>query len=195
MHITKIVNSVFISNTFILIDENSLDCWLVDVGDIEPILEAVGDKEVKGIFITHTHYDHIYGINKLVERFPDCIIYTSQYGKEGLFSDKLNFSRYHADPILFQGNHIEVLEEGDEISLFPNVVLRTMYTPGHDWSCMSYYTDGVIFTGDSYIPNIKVVTSLPKSNKQEAQVSLDRILELCENRDIYPGHNEIVKRN
>ena len=195
MHITKIVNSVFTSNTFILIDENSLDCWLVDVGDIEPILEAVGDKEVKGIFITHTHYDHIYGINKLVERFPDCIIYTSQYGKEGLFSDKLNFSRYHADPILFQGNHIEVLEEGDEISLFPNVVLRTMYTPGHDWSCMSYYTDGVIFTGDSYIPNIKVVTSLPKSNKQEAQVSLDRILELCENRDIYPGHNEIVKRN
>ena len=195
MHITKIVNSVFTSNTFILIDENSLDCWLVDVGDIEPILEAVGDKEVKGIFITHTHYDHIYGINKLVERFPDCIIYTSQYGKEGLFSDKLNFSRYHADPILFQGNHIEVLEEGDEISLFPNVVLRTMYTPGHDWSSMSYYTDGVIFTGDSYIPNIKVVTSLPKSNKQEAQVSLDRILELCENRDIYPGHNEIVKRN
>ena len=193
MHITRIVNSLFTSNTFILTDESCHDCWLVDVGDIEPILEAIGGRQVKGVFLTHTHYDHIYGINKLVERFPECIVYTSQHGKEGLFSDKLNFSRYHGDYILFKGKHVEVLEEGDEVSLFPYVVLRAMYTPGHDWSCMSYYTDDIIFTGDSYIPNIKVITSFPKSNKTEAQVSLDRILELCKMRDVYPGHNEIEK--
>ena len=190
MHITRIVNSLFTSNTFILTDESCHDCWLVDVGDIEPILEAIGGRQVKGVFLTHTHYDHIYGINRLVERFPECIVYTSKYGKEGLFSDKLNFSRYHDDSILFQGKHIEVLEEGDEVSLFPYVVLKAMCTPGHDWSCMSYYTDDVNFTGDSYIPNIKVVTSFPKSNKVEAKVSLDRIMELCKNRDIYPGHGE-----
>lgn len=193
MHITRIVNSLFTSNTFILTDESCHDCWLVDVGDIEPILEAIGGRQVKGVFLTHTHYDHIYGINRLVERFPECIVYTSKHGKEGLFSDKLNFSRYHDDSILFQGKHIEVLEEGDEVSLFPYVVLKAMYTPGHDWSCMSYYTDDVIFTGDSYIPNIKVITSFPKSNKTEAQVSLDRILELCKMRDVYSGHNEIEK--
>lgn len=193
MKITRIVNSVFTSNTFILTEENNHNCWLVDVGDIEPILEGVGDKQVKGVFLTHTHYDHLYGINKLIERFPECVIYTSQHGKEGLFSDKLNFSRYHDDPIVFQGKHIEVLEEGDEISLFPYVILKAIYTPGHDWSCMSYYTDDVIFTGDSYIPNIKVITSFPKSNKTEAQVSLDRVLELCKTRDVYPGHNEILK--
>ena len=195
MQIERIINSVFTSNTFVLTDEGSQDCWLVDVGDIEPILKAVENRRVKGVFLTHTHYDHIYGINKLVERFPECMIYTSLNGKEGLFSDKLNFSRYHGDPILFQGEDIMVLEEGNEISLFPDVVLKTIFTPGHDWSCMTYYTDRVIFTGDSYIPNIKVVTSLPKSNKVEAQVSLDRILEFCKNRDIYPGHNEIVERN
>ena len=186
MQIQRIINSVFTSNTFILTDENSQDCWLVDVGDIDPIWDIIEKRIVKGVFLTHSHYDHIYGINKLVERFPECMIYTSLHGKEGLFSDKLNFSRYHGDPILFQGDHIRVLEEGDEISLFPGVVLKTIYTPGHDWSCMTYYTDNVIFTGDSYIPNIKVVTSLPKSNKVEAQVSLDRILEFCKNRDIYP---------
>lgn len=195
MLITRVINSVFTSNTFVLTDEDSLDCWLVDVGDIEPILEAIGNRRVKGIFLTHTHYDHIYGINRLVERFPECAVYTSQHGKEGLFSDKLNFSRYHDDPIVFEGKHVEVLEEGDEVSLFPYVVLKAIYTPGHDWSCMSYYTDDVIFTGDSYIPNIKVVTTLPKSNKQEAQVSLDRILELCKMRDVYPGHGEIEYAN
>lgn len=192
MQIERIINSVFTSNTFVLTDEGNQDAWLVDVGDIEPILKVVGSHRVKGVFLTHTHYDHIYGINKLVERFPECVIYTSQHGKEGLFSDKLNFSRYHDDPILFQGKYIRVLEEGEEISLFPYVIMKTLYTPGHDWSSMSYYTDNVIFTGDSYIPNIKVVTSFPKSNKLEAQVSLDWIMELCKTRDVYPGHNEIV---
>ena len=195
MQIIRIINSVFTSNTFVLTDDNNPYVWLVDVGDIDPILEVVGDKRVNGVFITHTHYDHIYGINKLVERFPDCIIYISLNGKEGLFSDKLNFSRYHDDPLIFQGKHVEVLKDEDEISLFPYVTLKAIATPGHDWSSMSYYTDEVIFTGDSYIPNIKVVTSLPKSNKVEAQLSLDRILKLCKNRDIYPGHNEIVERN
>jgi len=193
VHIIRIVNFVFTSNTFVLTDEGSQDCWLVDVGNIEPILEVVGARKVKGIFITHTHYDHIYGINKLVKRFPECVVYTSEHGKEGLFSSKLNFSKYHDDPMVFEGNHIGVLEEGEEISLFPSIILKTLYTPGHDWSCMSYYTDDLIFTGDSYIPNIKVITSLPKSNKAEAQASLERILEFCKTRDVYPGHNEIVK--
>lgn len=193
MQVIRIVNSVFTSNTFVLTAEGSQDCWLVDVGDIEPIWKAIGERQVRGVFLTHTHYDHIYGINRLVERFPECIIYTSQHGKEGLFSDKLNFSRYHDDPIIFQGQHVKVLEEGDEVFLFPQIILKTIYTPGHDWSCMSYYTDKLIFTGDSYIPNIKVVTSFPKSNKTEAQISLDMILELCKTRDVYPGHNEIMK--
>jgi len=193
MHIARIVNSVFTSNTFVLTDGGSQDCWLVDVGDIEPILQEVGNRRVKGVFLTHTHYDHIYGINQLVKKFPECIVYTSHHGKEGLFSDKLNFSRYHDNPITFQGKHIEVLEDEDEISLFPYIILKAICTPGHDWSCMSYYTDEVIFAGDSYIPNIKLITSFPKSNKTEAKVSLDKILDLCKTRDVYPGHNEIVK--
>jgi len=192
MQIQRIINSIFTSNTFVLTNEGSTDCWLVDVGDIEPILELVGNRQVKGVFLTHTHYDHLYGINRLVERFPKCVVYTSKQGKEGLYSDKLNFSRYHGDPIVFQGKHIKVLEEGDEISLFSYVVLKTMYTPGHDWTCLSYYTDDVIFTGDSYIPNIKVVTSLPKSNKEETRISLDRIAEMCRTRDVYPGHEAIM---
>ena len=178
VQITRIINSIFTSNTFVLTDDNFQYCWLVDVGDIEPIWEVVEEREVKGVFITHTHYDHIYGINHLVKRFPDCIVYTSQYGKEGLFSNKLNFSRYHDDPMVFEGKHIRVLEEGEEIFLFPSIILKALHTPGHDWSCMSYYTDDLIFTGDSYIPNIKVITSLPKSNKMEAQASLEHILEL-----------------
>ena len=193
MKIERIINSVFTSNTFVLTDEGSQDAWLVDVGDVEPIMKVVGNRNVKGLFVTHTHYDHIYGINKLVELFPECVIYTSLHGKEGLFSEKLNFSKYHDDPVIFKGKHIEILGEGEEISLFPYIILKTVHTPGHDWSCITYYTDEEIFTGDSYIPNIKVITSMPKSNKEEAKISLGKILELAKTRNVYPGHNEIQK--
>lgn len=193
MKVVQIINSIFSSNTYILQSDNHDSAWLIDCGDIELILSQISsNRNVKGIFLTHSHFDHIYGINKLIELFPECIIYTSLHGEEGLFSDKLNFSRYHSNPMVFQGGNIQIMKDGDEVQLFPNVFLKAMYTPGHDWSCLCYYTNDLIFTGDSYIPNIKVVTSFPKSNKAEAQTSLDRILKLCKTRNVYPGHGEIV---
>lgn len=195
MEIIQQVNSVFSSNTWILRQDNS--AYLIDCGDVNVIIEDIvfKDIQIKGVFLTHSHFDHIYGLNRLVAKFPECVIYTSLHGKEGLFSDKLNFSRYHSNPLVFQGGNIQILEEGDEVQLFPNVFLKAMSTPGHDWSCISYYTDEVLFTGDSYIPNIKVVTSFPKSNKVEAQISLDKILNLAKTRHVYPGHGEVVKNN
>ena len=192
MKIKRIVNSVFTSNTFVLTEEEADWCWLVDVGDWEPLLEAVGDLSIRGLFITHTHYDHIYGINQIVSRYPDCVVYTSEKGKEGLYSDKLNFSRYHNDPILFQGKHLRLLKEGDRVNLFPSVDLMVVETPGHDWSCLSYYTDQFVFTGDSYIPGIKVITSFPHSDKPLAVQSLEKILRLTKGRGVCPGHNDCV---
>lgn len=195
MQVTRIINSVFKSNTYLLTEEGNQCCWLVDVGDIEPILELVGNRKVRGVFLTHTHYDHIYGINQLVEHFPDCVVYTSEHGKKGLFSIQLNFSRYHNNPLIFQGEYIRVLNEGEEISLFSGVQLKAIYTPGHDWSCMSYYTNDLIFTGDSYIPNFKVISSMPRSNKEDTKISLERIMDLVKSRDVYPGHHDIQKMN
>ena len=107
--INQIINSVFTSNTFVLMDKRN-NAYLVDIGDFEPILQ-LGVKEIKGVFLTHAHYDHIYGLRELLNRYPNCPIYTSEWGVEALASDKLNFSRYHDDPMVFEGKHIEVLED------------------------------------------------------------------------------------
>lgn len=192
MKIEKIVNSVFTSNTFVIIDDAYDFCWLVDVGDLDPILDIVKDKSIKGILLTHTHYDHIYGINKIASRYPNCVIYTSPDGKDALYSDKFNFSRYHDDPIILESDNVTALKENDKVELFPDIILNSIYTPGHDKSCITYYNDNVIFTGDSYIPNIKVITSFPRSNKEDAAKSLDLILSLTKSRSIYPGHNECI---
>lgn len=180
------INSIYSSCTYIIKSENF--CWLVDVGDIKPILEFVENRTILGVFLTHTHYDHIYGLPALLEKFPDCLIYTSSDGKKGLASDKYNLSRYHMNPITYEGANIKVLSDGDTVELYDGVVLTAIMTPGHDKSSVTYYTDKCVFTGDSFIPGFDVVTSFPRSNKDESKVSLEKIYELLKTRTIYPGH-------
>ena len=77
----------------------------------------------------------------------------------------------------------------DKIKLFSDVYMNVIETPGHCPSCLTYYTDKHVFTGDSYIPGVNVVTKLPKGSKIQAKESLDRILTLSENREVHSGHD------
>ena len=187
--IHQIINSVFASNTFVLSNEQGF-AYLVDIGDFEPI-EQSKVKEIKGVFLTHVHYDHIYGLRKLLERFPNSLIYTSEWGIDALASDKLNFSRYHGDPLVITGENIKVVHEGDFIELFEDILLEVIETSGHNKSCLTFKVGNNIFTGDAYIPGIKVVTSLPNSNKAEAEVSKQRIIAMAQGMNLYPGHGDV----
>ena len=161
MYIHRIINSVFTSNTYILTSEGP-SAFLIDIGDVQPVKELLDNdgKVVKAVFLTHTHYDHIYGIRELIKAYPDCIIYTSSFGKEALGSDKLNFSRYHNDPIVWTENNISILGEGDKIEITTGNVLEVLETPGHDKSCLTYKLGNDVFSGDSYIPGAVSYTHL-----------------------------------
>lgn len=194
--IRQYVNSIFTSDTWIILRKNI--AYLIDCGDVDNFLAVLPkDTSIKGVFLTHTHFDHIYGVKRLLELFPSCLVYTSEYGVKGLSSDKLNLSRYHTEgeSIKFVSNHIKILKEGDVIPLFNgDAKLIVMETPGHDPSCLSYRIDKCLFTGDAYIPGIKTVTNLPHGNKLEAENSEKRIKEVIEQYkcDIYPGHGAIL---
>lgn len=43
--------------------------WVVDPGDAQPVVSALGDANLTGILITHHHYDHTGGIESLVQRY------------------------------------------------------------------------------------------------------------------------------
>ena len=45
-----------------------------------------------------------------------------------------------------------------------------------------------LFTGDAYIPGVKVVTILPGGDKRTAAASVERIKQLAEGRVVCPGH-------
>lgn len=196
--IQKIVNSVYGSNTYVIsIDGVDDGVWLVDCGDVDKIMDIIGGKQVQAVFFTHTHYDHMYGVNKLLDSFPNVIIYTNAFGKEALLSPKLNYSRYHQeteDIICHSPQNIIVLTDGQNIILNQDIQMMVRETPGHDESCITYILDNVVFSGDSYIPGVKVFANFLHSDKNKAQASLNLILELTEDRQLLPGHSIITQK-
>ena len=84
IEIVRIVNSVFESNTYLAISRNYGLCFLIDCGDPIPIIENINNRglPLKGIFITHSHFDHIYGLDSIIDEYPETPIYISAFGKD-----------------------------------------------------------------------------------------------------------------
>ena len=186
MVIRQVVNTVFNSCSYVLSGGDA--SWIVDCGDVDLLLPLI-DGQLKGVMITHSHFDHIYGLNNLMALFPGIHVLTNEAGREGLLSDKLNFSRYHETPfILDVPENIEIIADGDYVNLFEDVSAQAIYTPGHSPCSVTWQVGNVLFTGDSYIPGVRTVTNFPNSDKRVAQLSREYILQLALQGQVYPGH-------
>lgn len=191
LRIIDITNTIFSSKTYILSKEGEEKAWLVDIGDIDPVLSYLKKHQlnVSGVFITHGHFDHIYGLKSLMEHYPNCKVYVTEYGKAALTSDKLNMSRYHETPFVYEGDNVVIVHEGESMSLFEGEPEMVFYeTPGHNPGCLTMVLGDMIFTGDAYIPGVGANTQLPHANKEQAKQSLDHILKLAEGKTILSGH-------
>lgn len=191
IQVHDITNIIFTSKTYILYREGEDKAWLVDIGDVEPVLEFLKEKHliVEGVFLTHAHFDHIYGLESLVEHFPECKVYVTEFANQALASDKLNMSRYHGTPIVYEKDNIVVVHEGDSVSLFEGEPRMVFYeTPGHNPGCLTMVMGDMIFTGDAYIPGVGANTRLPRADKEQAKISLERILKLAEGKHVLSGH-------
>lgn len=191
MTVRQVINSLFTSNTWVL--EFSSQLWLVDCGDTDRALQLSGNKPVAGVLLTHGHFDHIYGLNRLLNYYPDVPIYCNASCQAALVDDKVNMSRYHEQSfVLEHPDNIHLMDEGDVIPLSDDDAAQVFATPGHHPSCLSFLIGKHLFTGDAYIPETKVVTILPGGDKQQAARSVQRILQLAHRRIIYPGHGDAI---
>lgn len=191
IEVFDITNSIFTSKTYILSKEGVDKAWLVDIGDIEPVLSYLYERHlyVEGVFLTHAHFDHIYGIEALIERFPECKVYVCEYAKHALASEKLNMSKYHGTPIKYCRDNVSVVKDGESMTIFEGEPKLEFYeTPGHNPGCLTMVIGNMVFTGDAYIPGVGVNTKLPRADKELAKLSLEKIKKLAEGKKVLSGH-------
>lgn len=169
-------------------------CYLVDIGNAEGVLDSLENhQEIKAIFLTHAHYDHICGIHQILNKFPNCNIYCSAYTKEALADAKINLSFYHKTPIAYSANNVQVVTEDDAIKIFEQLLLEIIATPGHNAGSLSFKINQAIFTADSLIPEAAIVTKLKSGNKTEAKQSILKLKAISSaETTIYPGHGKPI---
>lgn len=187
LNIIAHVNKIFSSISYVLRDEDLKHCWIIDVGDSDAIRDIIKGYELKGVLLTHSHYDHVYGLNDLCE--SEYVLYTNSYGHKLLYDSQNNLSDYHGSPFIYRrkDNVVTVLDR-DFINLGYDHKALAIFTPGHNPSCISWIIQDSIFTGDSYIPGIKTVVKLPGGNKEQSIASEILIKNLSVDKKIYPGH-------
>jgi glyoxylase-like metal-dependent hydrolase (beta-lactamase superfamily II) len=192
MIIKSFVNSIFNSNTYLLYKLEEKNVWIVDPGSsIKAVISWINShtKQLAGILLTHTHFDHIYGLNNLHEIYTGVNVFASIYAEEGMISEKLNGSLYMEIPFIIKNrNYIRVIN-GDKIKLWTGTTLNVIETPGHDRDCLSFFVGNNLFTGDSLIPGVKVHTKNKYSDKKLAVGIIKMIYdEFDTNTMIWPGH-------
>lgn len=195
LEVTRFVNSRFNSNTYVLSHPEHDDIWVIDPGDIEAVFEWVKNHHktsIIGILLTHAHFDHIYGVNEIVERFPDCVVYVAnKYGMDALRNPKTNGSKYTEEGPIVIAEDAEVEFFGDTMQLWDGVMMSTINTPGHSDDSQCLLVDGMLFTGDTLIKDVRTVTKLKGGSVEKLEESIKIIDALKGQRLIVmPGHGD-----
>lgn len=194
VQVYTIVNDILRSCTYILTKQNEMGAYLVDCGDIEPIISYIEENNLRldGVLLTHCHYDHIYGLKDLLFKYPNIRVYASENTFLGLEDDDLSMSYlYSDDEYSVEINEVQRVytSENNSFKIF-NETVECIPTPGHDVDCMTYIIGNAIFTGDSYNPNSSVFTKWRNSDADEAirNESLLKDIINCKQLYVYPGH-------
>jgi glyoxylase-like metal-dependent hydrolase (beta-lactamase superfamily II) len=133
--------------------------------------------ELASILLTHTHFDHIAGVPKLLKLFPEIPLYVHALDLHRLSND----GQHRAYPI------------SDEESVHVgNLVVEAMHTPGHSAGESTYWLkagQGYLFTGDTIFIRDCGRTDLESGSTEEMFSTLQRIKKLPGDLVILPGHH------
>ncbi|MBN2572227.1 MAG: MBL fold metallo-hydrolase [Ignavibacteriales bacterium] len=199
MKIKTMVFNPFSSNTYLIWDEKSKDAIIIDPGcfneEEEKELNDILEKEklnVKYLFNTHCHIDHIFGNVFILEKFtPEFYI-----GKEDEFL--LDGAIEQAERF---GMKIKLIKyekkyfSENKIIKFGEMQIIPIHTPGHSPGSFSFYfkNENICFTGDVLFLESIGRTDLWGGNYDILRNSIvEKLFKLPDDTQICPGHSEMT---
>ncbi|MGN1187415.1 MAG: MBL fold metallo-hydrolase [Lachnospiraceae bacterium] len=132
-----------------LIDSGVAGCQDIIIEELHSIGKDISD--IKGIFLTHAHPDHIGTAAWFKER-TGCRVYAGAGEKPWIEDIDLQFAE-RPIPNFYKlaGKSVQVdcvLHDGDEIALEKDITLKAVSTPGHSAHEMSFQIGSYAFIGD-----------------------------------------------
>lgn len=150
-------------------DEQANYFAIVDPGQAAPVLDFLNqhDGVLAAILITHHHGDHVGGISKLLEVFPDTPVYGPATENIPHMSTALN----NKDRV--------VIPEID-------TSFDVMFIPGHTAGHIAYYQQNILFCGDTLFAN--GCGRVFDGSLESLHNSLQKIAELPTDTLVYCAH-------
>lgn len=178
------------TNCYFVYREDSKNVILFDPADRgDYIYSQLADRgfNVSAIYLTHAHFDHIWGCNKLRE-LSGAKVYALEEEKVLCENPRANVSEQAGraytvtvDEYIHDG---AVITEGD-------ISFKVISTPGHTIGSCCYYFEEASFLicGDTLFEGSVGRTDLPTGSSSELVRSVkDKLLVLPEETVAYPGH-------
>lgn len=159
----------------------------------EFIYDSLKEKgfQVAGILLTHGHFDHIWGTNKLRE-LSGAPIYAYEAEKE-LCEDAIkNVSDQVGRPYTVVPD--KYLKDGEEVTI-AGVTCKVIATPGHTIGSCCYYfeEDGILISGDTLFQESVGRTDLATGSHSAIVRSIkEKLFVLPDEVKVYPGHGDVT---
>lgn len=181
------------ANNYLVIDEASKEAILIDCSDyVTEIIDYVkeNDLTVKYILLTHGHFDHVLGINRMNEVLG-AKVYVHEGDKEQVVNTRAVMTMFGLPTEGVENPKITAtLSDAGELTL-GNQVIKVIETPGHTPGGVCYLIGDCLFSGDTLFHGTIGRTDLPGGSFQQIKHSVKDILfALDENIKVYPGHGE-----
>ena len=177
------------ANTYVLIDDNN-NCIVIDPSkQYDGIIKYIkkNDLHLKGVLLTHGHFDHIRGVDLLIDEFK-CPLYLGFDEVNFLTDSTLNCSRYMSEDFTVHSKGLTISD--GEILKILNEDIVCISTPYHTIGSMCYYlpNSNVLFTGDFLFKGSVGRSDLPTGTPKTLVSSMKKLMSLADNTKIYPGH-------
>ena len=183
----------FSANTYV-VGEPGKNFVVIDLGSTtDHVLKYVKEnfKSCSGILLTHGHWDHMRGIPKFLDAYPNAIIFIDELDSECLIDNRLNCSRLMREDGIINVEQYRV-EDEDEINFGDDLTFKVIETPFHTLGSVCYLCkkENALFTGDTLFKGDIGRSDLPHSAKRMQEASLEKIKKLDPKLKIYPGHGD-----
>lgn len=191
MEIIAIKPTGFSSNCFIL--HSGGEAFVIDPSvselKIMSILQESG-LALKGILLTHGHFDHIWRARELRE-LSGAPLFIHELDAEMLTDSTKNAYSFFMGGNFTVGEADALLHDGDVMTL-GNEKIRVIHTPGHSRGSVCFDSDELLITGDTLFSEGFGRYDLYGGDLSSLKSSLLLLKKMAEGTDkpIYCGHGE-----
>ncbi|MDE5994723.1 MAG: MBL fold metallo-hydrolase [Oscillospiraceae bacterium] len=193
LNVTRFILGEVETNTYVL-ESDGVFAVVDPAGENAELLNFLSRKNVKYVLLTHGHFDHISGVNSVVNA-TGAEVCIHSLDSEMLSDGVKSHYTSHMGGIQPKIKADLLLNDNDEIML-GETVIRVMHTQGHTNGSVCYILENerIIFSGDTLFRLSAGRTDLAGINPiiagRNELVSLRKLALLSGDYTVYPGHGE-----